>query len=322
MDVSYAPRTTASGAVIGTSVHTVPATGSASRTDQDLLGRTVKRGHQGFGGSWIEEATVYDLLGRVVTRTRPDVNKPSKQATQITLRQPRSTAPGDAARRRDRRVPALVLDLDAVGHVHRSRDRARSRWARDPERGGREEHAARHGLHLRRVQSARPRHRSRRQPDHGSLRPARAAHVGQRSGRGHDELLLRRIRRRRSARRWAGIRPSRTYDVLGRLTQTDHAGELTVTTWDTHGAGRLAHTLSPDGVEQDFTYTPLGQLDTLTYTVDGEDFEFKMGYDGLGRVVNLAYPKVPGQSAALQRRAGLHALGLPRRGVRSFFVHL
>ena len=86
------------------------------------------------------------------------------------------------------------------------------------------------------------------------------------------------------------------YDILGRLTQTNHAGELTVTTWDTHGAGRLAHTLSPDGVEQDFTYTPLGQLDTLTYSVDGEDFEFKLGYDGLGRVVNLAYPQVPGQS--------------------------
>ncbi|MFS8069032.1 MAG: FG-GAP repeat domain-containing protein, partial [Byssovorax sp.] len=66
IDVAYAPRTTASGAAIGMRVHTVSATGSESRTDHDLLGRAVKHGHQGFGGGWIEEATVYDLLGRVV----------------------------------------------------------------------------------------------------------------------------------------------------------------------------------------------------------------------------------------------------------------
>ncbi len=86
------------------------------------------------------------------------------------------------------------------------------------------------------------------------------------------------------------------YDVLGRLKQTNHAGELTVTTWDTHGAGRVAHTQSPDGVEQDFTYTALGQLETLTFTVDGENFELKLGYDGLGRVIKLEYPQIAGQA--------------------------
>jgi hypothetical protein len=85
VDVSYAPRTTSSGAVIGRSIHAVSATGSASRTDQDRLGRTVGRAHQGFGGSWIEEATIYDVLGRVVTRTRPDMDKPSKHVAQYTI---------------------------------------------------------------------------------------------------------------------------------------------------------------------------------------------------------------------------------------------
>ncbi|MEO7590855.1 MAG: hypothetical protein ABI134_06555, partial [Byssovorax sp.] len=50
VELSYAPRTTASGALIGTSTYSVMAIGSESRTDQDMFGRAVGRGHRGFDG--------------------------------------------------------------------------------------------------------------------------------------------------------------------------------------------------------------------------------------------------------------------------------
>ncbi|MEO7592840.1 MAG: RHS repeat-associated core domain-containing protein, partial [Byssovorax sp.] len=295
LDVSYEPRTTASGAVLGTRVHTVSATGSEARTDHDLLGRAVKHGHQGFGGGWIEEATVHDLLGRVVTRTRPDVNKPSKLATQVlydNLDRPLlETFPGGGtityqhtfsiSTRSDTFTDReTVRDLD--GRVIRTVDDARNTrpttvftygafnqldHVTDPAGNAIMVHYDQRG---RRTWVS--------DPDAGTTTVSY-------DGFG-DEI----------SRTVGGDKTTSDYDILGRLTQTDHAGELTITTWDTHGAGRLAHTLSPDGVEQDFIYNALGQLDTLTYSVDGEDFEFKMGYDGLGRVVNLAYPQVPGQS--------------------------
>ncbi|MEO7592363.1 MAG: hypothetical protein ABI134_14200, partial [Byssovorax sp.] len=295
IDVAYAPRTTAGGAVIGTSVHTVSATGSEARSDQDLLGRTVGRGHQGFDGSWIEEATVHDLLGRVVRSTRPEVNAPSKQAAQITydnLDRPLvETLPGggtvtyvhsfSTSVRSDTFTDReTVRDLD--GRVSASVDDARNtRLATVFTYGAfnQLDHVTDPGGN---AITAHYDQRGRRtwvsDPDAG---------VTSFSYDGFGEVV---------SKTASGDLTSYAYDDLGRLTQTDHAGELTISTWDTHGAARLAHTLSPDGVEQDFTYTPLGQLDTLTYSVDGEDFAFKMAYDGLGRVVNVAYPEIAGQS--------------------------
>ncbi len=295
VDLSYEPRVTPSGAVIGTRVVAGSATGSASRTDLDLLGRAVKRGHKGFDGGWIEEGTVFDGLGRVVQRTRPDVGEPSKQATQIAYdnldRPLLETRPGGGTIAYEHSFSTTmrsdtftdrqtVRDLD--GRVIHSVEDARNTrlvtaftygafnqldQVTDPA-----------GNQIKVHYDQRGRHTWVSDPDAGTTTFAY-------DGFG-DEI----------SRTVGGEQTISDYDVLGRLTQTNHAGELTVTTWDTHGAGRVAHTASPDGVEQDFTYTPLGQLEALTYTVDGEDFEFKLTYDGFGRVVNLAYPQSAGQA--------------------------
>src|SRR5262249_61639429 len=79
------------------------------------------------------------------------------------------------------------------------------------------------------------------------------------------------------------------YDALGRTrTRLDqHGAEMLTTTWtwDTaaHGIGKLQSLAGPDG-EKTYTYTPLGQLETLTLAVTGESDTLagRLDYDKLG----------------------------------------
>ena len=90
-------------------------------------------------------------------------------------------------------------------------------------------------------------------------------------------------------------------DALGRMIlRTDQHGaetEVTTWTWDTaaHGIGRLHEVESPDGVKT-YSYTPRGQLETLTLTVNGESapLQGKLTYDSLGRVQTITYPTPAG----------------------------
>ncbi|MEO7593486.1 MAG: RHS repeat-associated core domain-containing protein, partial [Byssovorax sp.] len=259
-----------------------------------MFGRAVGRGHRGFDGSWIEEATGYDLLGRIIAATRPDINAPSNQVTEY------------AYDNLDRLLEKILPGGGAVEYSHSFSSSMRSDTFTDRETirdlDGRVIYSVEDARNTRITTSfiygpfnqldhvtdpkgnqisftydQRGRRSSISDPDAGTT----VFHYN-----GFGDVTTRTA---------SGDQTAYFYDLLGRLWQTSHASELTTHTWDTHGAGRLAHTVSPDGVEQDFKYNALGQLETLTYTVGGEDFEFQMAYDGLGRVMNIAYPEVASQ---------------------------
>ena len=295
-DLHYKPRNAPNGAVIGTSVHSISATGSRSRTDQDSRGRVVGSAHIGFDGKWIEEATSYDLLGRIAAVRRPDFGAPSLQVTKYTydnLDRPLTiVAPGGglvtyvhdffSTERQDTFTDRLIVrDLDdritqsvedaSGAHLATSFKFGvfnRVDWITDPVGNLTQFHYDQRGRRTDVVD-----------PDTGTTKFTYD---------GLGDVLTTTA---------SGSLTSTTYDVLGRPTQTNHGAEWTTTTWDTHGAGRLAHTVSPDGVEQDFSYNKLGQLDKLTYTIDGADFTFGMAYDQFGRATNLAYPSTPGMAS-------------------------
>ena len=293
VDFTYAPRV-ANGAIIGTSGHTIMATGSESRTDQDMLGRTVGRGHQGFDGNWIEEATSYDLLGRTISVTRPGFHEPAVEVAQFfydNLDRPiEEILPGGGTVEYDHSFLTTmrsdtftdretIRDLDGrVAYSVEDARNARVTTTFDYAPFSRLGHVTDpKGNKISIQYDQRGRRISITDPDAGTT----IFHYN-----GFGDVVTKTA---------SGDLTVYGYDVLGRLAVTSHGSDWTVNTWDTHGAGRLAHTVSPDGVEQDFKYNALGQLTNLTYTVDGADFDFEMAYDGLGRVVNIAYPEVPGQ---------------------------
>ena len=297
VDLHYKARNAPDGAVIGTRVHSISATGSRSRTDHDRRGRVVGSAQVGFDGNWIEKATSYDLLGRVTTVSRPDFGAPSLQVTTYTydnLGRPLTmVAPGGGAvtyahdffstERVDTFTDRLIVrDLD--DRVWQSIEDAKGTQLATTFRFG----------GFSRIDSI--------SDPSGNLTHFHYDQRGRRTGvddpdtgtttftyDGLGDVLTKTA---------SGSVTKYTYDTLGRPSQTNHGAEWTTNIWDTNGAGRLAHTVSPDGVEQEFNYNNLGQLEKLTSTVDGEDFTFEMAYDQFGRITNLAYPTTPGMVTA------------------------
>ena len=99
------------------------------------------------------------------------------------------------------------------------------------------------------------------------------------------------------------------YDLLGRITKRSVGGRNDTWTWDetperTGVIGRLAETLSRDGVRTAFHYDADGrpyQEDTM---VDGAVFSVNYGYDGFGRVDQVWYPEVGSSHARLKLKYG------------------
>ena len=96
-----------------------------------------------------------------------------------------------------------------------------------------------------------------------------------------------------------------TYDALGRtesrLDQDSGQSLTTSWTWDTapHGIGKLAQLTSPDG-QKTYSYTPLGQLNTISLAVNGESdvLQATLGYDpSSGLVKTITYPTPAGAAA-------------------------
>src|SRR5262249_13872327 len=94
------------------------------------------------------------------------------------------------------------------------------------------------------------------------------------------------------------------YDPLGRTrTRLDqHGAEMLTTTWTwdnaAHGIGKLQSLAGPDGTKS-YTYTPLGQLETLNLAVTGETDALagRLDYDKFGRVATITYPAPAGTTA-------------------------
>jgi YD repeat-containing protein len=81
VSVKYSQRLTQGMEVVGMNVETADETGASSLISRDELGRVIRRSHIGFDGSKIIQDVRYDVLGRVISVTRPGVGAPSNVAT-------------------------------------------------------------------------------------------------------------------------------------------------------------------------------------------------------------------------------------------------
>ncbi|MFO0759772.1 MAG: RHS repeat-associated core domain-containing protein [Byssovorax sp.] len=303
--IDYDPRPGEPGVVAGLSVHTTYDSGVESRADLDELERAIGGGHRGFDGSWIEQTTRYDLLGRVALRSRPDFGKPSifgvsyayDNLGRLTFEQ----RPGNATSVHTHTFfethtvdPMLhesymVRDLDGRTvksvQIHEGKELATSYQygdfdqlvrAIDPE-----------GNKVVSAYDRRGRRWFSKDPDAGT-----ATFTYNGFGEVTGKLLA------------GSAATAYTRDLLGRVTRIDDGDGTTRFTWDAspQGIGKLAHTESPDGITQDFGYDDLGRPVHQAWTVDGSTYAFDEGYDAFGRPSSLSYPAIPGKPALLVER--------------------
>ena len=93
-----------------------------------------------------------------------------------------------------------------------------------------------------------------------------------------------------------------THDTLGRVTDVLSPDGASKFTWDTavNGQGKLAARVGPDGTIETFGYDVLGRPWQRTWSVPGpggnESFEFLTAYDASGRLKTVTYPNVPGRA--------------------------
>jgi RHS repeat-associated protein len=297
--IDYDPRLGAGGSVIGLSVLTTLGSGAKTRSDHDELGRPVVRAHRGFDGSWIEEATRYDLLGRPVLQTRPGFGAPSTAAVTRAYdnldRPTRELRPGNV-------MTTFVSTFfethvtDPMGHqrytvrdiddrvvtsvqIAAGNDLATSYEYGDFDQIGRVIDPL--GNTVASGYDRRGRRWFSDDPDAGTALF---------TYNGFGDLTSKVIN--------GSAVTLPTYDVLGRVTRVDDEDGITLTVWDTspHGLGRVAHTESPDGITQDFSYDALARPVGQTWTVDGVPYAMSSSYDTLGRPSSLVYPAIPGKA--------------------------
>lgn len=85
-------------------------------------------------------------------------------------------------------------------------------------------------------------------------------------------------------------------DALGRVTARHDKDGTTRFTWDTgdFAVGRLAESLSPDGVRRQFSFDAHGRLVRELWTTRGSSYQLDFAYDVYGRLERLTYPASPG----------------------------
>jgi RHS repeat-associated protein len=85
-----------------------------------------------------------------------------------------------------------------------------------------------------------------------------------------------------------------TYDNLGRIKTRSNSTEGTTTySYVTagNGLGMLASVNNPtSGISNSYTYGDYSRVETVTESIDDDDYEFTYTYDELGRVSQLEYP--------------------------------
>ena len=93
-----------------------------------------------------------------------------------------------------------------------------------------------------------------------------------------------------------------TRDALGRITDVTSPDGASKFTWDTavNGLGKLATRSGPDGTIEKFVYDVLGRPQQRTWSVPGpqgnESFDVLMAYDTSDRLKDMTYPNVPGRA--------------------------
>jgi len=100
----------------------------------------------------------------------------------------------------------------------------------------------------------------------------------------------------------AGETTKYRHDALGRIRRIESPDGVATNTWDTanNGIGKVAIATSADGVSVRHTYNALGQPATTTWNIDATPYQFRFGYDDVGRPSSTEYPAIPGASGRLK----------------------
>jgi YD repeat-containing protein len=269
-DILYLPRH-AGGNVVGTVVQSSSMTGAGLQTSFDSLVRAVEQARKGFDGTWNVQAIHRDVLGRVVSSSRPGIREACKQATRYAFdnldRLTSETEPNGEITSYGQSFFETTA-TDPMGHVQQIVRDLDDEVVESVEGiDGREivthfnygpfgqlESTVAPGNHTVAIgYDPRGRRISLQDPDAGL--------IGFRYN-GFGE-----VRRKTTGSAVAFYRRDR----LGRVTQVDDPDGTTTFEWDTatHGRGLLAHTRSPDGTEQDVSYNSQGQAEAQLWTVGG-----------------------------------------------------
>lgn len=311
---TYAGRVDTAGGINGTVVTTTQG-GSLLQSTSDALGREIISSHKGFDGSMVNVASQFDVLGRVVSQSRPyPAGPPTKfttynydpldRLTQVLLPDTSKienqheffkTTTWDGEHNEssverdvnDRIVKSVNIwgnipvttkfDYEAFGLLSAVTDDKGNINSYEHDAIGRTTFAV--------------------DPDAGSTHfvyngfdaVTSMLHVeSQTPTYGSDAL--------------GGDEPdlnqttTYSYDALGRPTGFVGPDGPTTFTWDTqlYGIGKLASATSPDGVKTVFNYDNFGRSSGFVETIGSAKYAVSMLYDLQGRLHQLLYPSTDG----------------------------
>ncbi|WP_437528767.1 FG-GAP-like repeat-containing protein [Sorangium sp. So ce726] len=296
----------------GVTLRTSDGGGASGFVELDVAGRPWHVGHVGHDGATLTSETTYDVVGRVIAKSRParrlDEAQRTRQAFDSLGRLLRVVGPDGATSRyahsffettaSDPRGSRTKLVRDLDGRIVQSTSYLLTaelsatrvdRLVAVPAIEVTTRYAYGPFDQLERIldptgnvteidYDVRGRRRLLVDPDKGTTR---FHHNGLgdlfRKVEGGDETIY-------------------EHDLIGRVHRMTDVDGVTEYTWDTaaHGVGRLAATTSPDGTTTGYLYDEHGRLDSLMWIVDGEPFKAWAKYDAHGRLETVAYPEVPG----------------------------
>ncbi len=258
---------------------------------KDVLGREILSKRTGFNGAWVNKATVYDNLGRVVQVSHPyyDGETPHYTTTSYdALHRPETvTEPGNRITKyvywgtsttvTDPLLHSTVTKKDSEGHAIQITD-ALNRYVFqtfDPF-GNLTTVTDPGGNVITLGYDVRGRKRSMSHPDLGNWQ--------------YDYNVLDELTRQQDAKAQV---TTFSYDLLGRMRTRTRPGADGTTTWtyDTrpYGKGKIASAAAP-GTRKDHYYDNLGRPSQITTVIGTSSFTMTNGYDVYSRLRTLTYP--------------------------------
>ena len=319
---AYTPRLTNGALLIGSYVETHGVGLVRTITTLDTLGRIVLEQHTGFDSSLILQQQQYDVLGRLIFRSRPKMNSVATSGTSY------SYDPMDRVR------TVVAPDLSTITNTPTFWQTDTSGPVPDPAAPV-PSYVAHHGYVKRDVDG-------RVVASTQVTAPSNTAITTEFTYSDFNQLHTitdpqqnvttlwydQRGRRRQIDDPDAGTAvthyngfgevtsvdlpdvtgspaPSTTKytrDTLGRITDIASPDGASKFTWDTavNGIGKLATRSGPDGTSEKFIYDVLGRPQQRTWSIPGsqgnESFDVVMAYDTSDRLKDVTYPNVPGRA--------------------------
>lgn len=286
------------GKTAGLTVETTLSRGGRAVATLDERGLVVEEAERSFDGRMKVRARSYDVFGRLLSVSRPGFDAAAEEKAERTydsLGRVLSETGPDGARQRYEHELLQTIKIDPEGR--------RSRRVVDPEGRPRETAVEvdgawqstmfAYGLNSKLWKVTDPKGNvTEMQHDiRGRRTTVRDPDAGTRRTRynGHGE-----IREEVNALgEWTVV----VRDAMGRRRQVKSFDGVTTFTWDTasHGVGKLAGAVSPDGTVVSYAYDEMGRASEVRTIIEGEEFAVGVTYTPDGLRDELLYPKVPGR---------------------------